>query len=270
MQIENSELLIAEQHLDSNIEFLAQHSKEEKTSVLGHVFKSIFVETPKDFFAGIGNFFKRYFKHYVESFKFFNKPSLKVHPFDNKDFRENTQHSFEIALIFTAVLLFFIKQNWIPVDKELQQQYGNDIMQMFMELAIFLIFALAYSFLIVFSVLSGRLIRTVFKVSVTRSESDILFAYLNNSFFSVSALLAFFLRCSMQYEQIKDTPAENSIMGFCLVLSFMLSTWWSIKFARLNQLSTMKRLIFHIVSIAWFTVLFGLGMSAICLFIIGS
>jgi hypothetical protein len=270
MQIENSELLIADQHPDTNIEFFTQQTKEEKVSVLGHVFKSIFVEIPKDFFAGIGNFFKQYFTHYAESFKFFNRPSLKVPPFDKKDFKENTQHSFEIALIFTAVLLFFIKQNWIPVDKELQEQYGNDIMQMFMEFAIFLIFAVAYSALIVLSVLSGRFIRSVFKVNVTRSESDILFAYLNNSFFSVSALLAFFFRCSMQYEQIKDTPAENSIIGFCLVLSFVLTAWWSIKFARLNQLSMMKRLIFYVISILWFTILFGLGMAAVCLFIIGS
>ena len=141
MQIENSELLVADQHIDTNIEFLAEHTKEENVSVLGHVFKSIFVEVPKDFFLGIWNFFKRYFRHYIETFKFFNKPSLKVPPFDKKDFKENTQHSFEIALIFTAVLLFFIKQNWIPVDKELQEQYGNDIMQMFMEFAMFLIFA---------------------------------------------------------------------------------------------------------------------------------
>lgn len=270
MQIENSELLVADQHIDTNIEFLAEHNKEEKVSVLGHVFKSIFVEVPKDFFLGIWNFFKRYFRHYIETFKFFNKPSLKVPPFDKKDFKENTQHSFEIALIFTAVLLFFIKQNWIPVDKELQEQYGNDIMQMFMEFAIFLIFAVAYSSLIVLSVLSGRLIRYVFKVPVSRSESDILFAYLNNSFFSVSALLAFFFRCSMQYEQIKGKGTENSVMGFCLLLSLILVAWWSIKFARLNKLSMMKRLIFYVISIAWFTILFGLGMSAICLFVIGS
>jgi hypothetical protein len=270
MQIENSELLIANHHVDTNIEFLTENTKEEKVSVLGHVFKSIFVEIPKDFFAGIGNFFKRYFQHYSESFKFFNKPSLKVAPFDKKDFKENTQHSFEIALIFTAILLFLIKQNAIPVDKELQEQYGNDLMQMFMEFAIFLIFAVAYSALIVFSVLSGRLFRSVFKVPVTRNESDILFAYLNNSFFSVSALLAFFFRCSMQYEQIKGTGTESSVIGFCIVLSFLLTTWWSIKFAKLNQLSIVKRLAFFMVSITWFTVLFGLGMASICLFIIGS
>jgi hypothetical protein len=270
MQIENSELLVSDPGVDTNVEFLSDRNREQKVSVLGHVFKSIFVETPKDFFLGIWNFFRRYVTHYRESFRFFNRPSLKVPPFDKKDFKENTQHSFEIALIITAILIFLIKQNAIPVSKELQEQYGNDLIQMFMEFAIFLIFAVAYSLLIVLSVFSGRLIRFLFKVPVTRSESDILFAYLNNSFFSGSALLAFFFRCSMQYEQIEGTRTEKGVIGFCLLLSFVLTTWWSIKFAKLNHLSFVRKLIFYVVSIAWFTILFGAGMTAVCLFIIGS
>lgn len=270
MQIENAELLIAGERPDTNLEFLTEQSKEEKVSVLGHVFKSIFVEIPKDFFLGIWNFFKRYFKHYAESFKFFNKPSLKVPPFDKKDFKENTQHSFEIALIVTAILIFLIKQNAIPVNKELQEQYGNDLIQMFMEFAIFLIFAVAYTVLIVVSVLSGRFIRSVFKVPVTRSESDILFAYLNNSFFSVAALLAFLFRCSVQYDQIEGTGTETSITVFCVFIGLVLTIWWSIKFAKLNQLSIVKKLIFYMVSITWFTIVFGVGMSAVCFFVMGS
>lgn len=271
MEIENSELLIADQHIDTNIEFLTeQQSTKENISVLGHVFRSIFVEIPKDFFLGIWNFFRRYFTHYNESFRFFNKPSLKVPPFDKKDFKENTQHSFEIALIFTALLIFLIKQDAIPVNKHLQEQYGNDLVQMFFELVIFLIFAVAYTVLIVFSVLSGRFIRSAFKVPVSRGESDILFAYLNNSFFSISALMAFFFRCSMQYDQIEGTETESTITGLCLVLSFLLVTWWSFKFARLNKMPILKRLVFHIISIAWFTIVFGIGMSSICFFIIGA
>lgn len=271
MQIENTaDALVVDGSIDTNLEFLAEEKKEESTSVLGHVFRSIFVEIPKDFVLGIWNFFKRYFVHYVESFKFFNKPSLKVPPFDKKDFKENTQHSFEIALIITAILLFLIKQNAIPVNKELQENYGNDLIQMFFEFFIFVIFAVAYAVLIVASVLSGRLMRSLFKIPVTRGESDILFAYLNNSFFSISALLAFFFRCSMQYEQIKNTGTETSLMVFCVFVSLLFTIWWSFKFARFNKLPLIKRLLFHILSIGWFTVVFGMGMSAICLFIIGS
>lgn len=270
MQIEDAELLIASKRAETNFEFLTEKSKDEKVPVLSHVFKSIFVEIPKDFFLGIWNFFRRYSRHYAESFKFFNKPSLKVPPFDKKDFKENTQHSFEIALIVTAALIFLIKQNVIPVNKELQEQYGNDLIQMFMEFAIFLIFAVAYTVLIVVSVLSGRFIRSVFKVAVTRSESDILFAYLNNSFFSVSALLAFLFRCSIQYDQIEGTGTETSIIVFCVFISLLLTIWWAIKFAKLNHLSIVKKLIFYTVSITWFTIVFGVGMSAVCFFVMGS
>jgi hypothetical protein len=270
MLTETPELVADESILKNNIELLAEPTKEEKTSVLGYVFKSIFVEVPKNFFSGIGDFFKRYYRHYVETFTFFNRPSLKVAPFSKKDFKENTQHSFEIALIFTAVLFFLIKQDVIPADKELQAHYGNDIMQMFMEFMVFVIFALAYSVLIVLSVLSGRLVRSVFKVPVTRTESDILFAFLNNSFFSVAALLAFLFRCTMQYEQIEGTETESGVTGFCILLSFVLTVWWSVRFARLNHLSVVKKLIFYVVSITWFTILFGLGMAAICMFILGA
>ena len=141
---------------------------------------------------------------------------------------------------------------------------------MIMEFAIFLIFAVAYCVQIVVSVLSGRLLRSVFKVPVTRSESDILFAYLNNSFFSISALLAFLFRCSVQYDQIEGTGTETSIIIFCVFLSFLFVVWWSVKFAKLNHLSIVRRLIFHVVSIAWFTIVFGAGMSAVCFFVMGS
>lgn len=269
MQIEPTAALETEA-IDTNIEFVAEEISDKKISVLGHVFKSIFVEIPRDFIFSIWNFFKRYFKHYIESFKFFNTPSLKVPPFDKKDFKENTQHSFEIALIFTAVLIFLIKQDLIPVNKHLQEQYGNDVIQMFFELVIFLIFAIAYSALILVSVLTGRLFRFIFRVPVTKGESDILFAYLNNSFFSLSALLAFIFRCSFQYEEIKGTATVNTILVFCLLLSLILSVWWSLKFAGLNKLSIVRRVIFHIISIAWFTLVFGIGMGTICFFIIGA
>lgn len=272
MQLENSTVpAFVEESGETNSSFVAntEHT-EKKASVLGAVFRSIFVEGPKDFFGGITGFFRRYFRHYGESFKFFRRPSLKVAPFDKKDFKENAMQSFELALIFTAALIFMIKQSWIPVDADLQEKYGNDIFQFFFELIIFVIFALAYFTQILLSVLAGRLLRVLFSVPVTRSESDVLFCYLNNSFFSITALLAFIFRCGMQYEQIKGTSTESGIMAFCLLLAFGLVSWWSVNFARLNQLSVIRKLLFYFFSISLFSLLFGLGMSAICLFIIGA
>lgn len=261
----------AEDLQTTNAGFIATGLEAEKQPpVLSAVFRSIFVEGPKGFFASIFGFFRRYFRHYKEAFKFFRRPSLKVAPFNKKDFRENSQHSFEIALLFTATLIFMIKQNWIPVNKELQEQYGNDIFQMFFELMIFLIFAVAYFVQILLSVLAGRLLRVLFKVPVTRNESDVLFCYLNNSFFSIAALMAFVFRCGTQYEQIEGSSTESGIMALSVLLSFCLVTWWSMNFARLNQLSVFRKIGFYVFAISLFTVLYGIGMSAICLFVIGA
>ncbi|WP_162944952.1 hypothetical protein [Flavisolibacter nicotianae] len=255
----------------TNAEFVAETELTEKQpSVLGTVFRSIFIEGPKDFIGGIFGFFRRYFRHYGESFRFFKRPSLKVAPFEKNDFKENAMQSFELALIFTAALIFMIKQSWIPVNNDLQEKYGNDIFQLFFELIIFVIFALAYFAQILLSVLAGRLLRFLFSVPVTRRESDVLFCYLNNAFFSIAALLAFVFRCGMQYDQIQGTSTESGIMTFCFLTSFCLVTWWSVNFARLNRLSVVRKLFFYIFSILLFTLLYGLGTSAICLFIIGA
>lgn len=262
---------VPENELLTNAEFVAEIAQTEKQpSVLGVVFRSIFIEGPKDFIGGIFGFFRRYFRHYGESFRFFQRPSLKVAPFDKKDFKENAMQSFELALIFTAALIFMIKQSWIPVNNDLQEKYGNDIFQLFFELIIFVIFALAYFTQILLSVVAGRVLRFLFSVPVTKRESDVLFCYLNNAFFSIAALLAFVFRCGMQYDQIQGTSKENGIMAFCFLTSFCLVTWWSVNFARLNQLSVVRKLFFFVFSILLFTLLYGLGTSAICLFIIGA
>lgn len=243
---------------------------QQPSSVLKAVSRAILVEGPKDFFGSFFAFFRRYFCHYRDAFRFFSRPSVKVAPFNSKDIRENSQHAFEVALLFTAALIFMIKQNWIPVNKELQEQYGNDFVQMFFELVIFFIFAAAYFVQLLLSVLAGRLVRLLFQVPVTRNESDVLFCYLNNAFFSLSAFMAFCFRCSMQFDQISGTSTETGIYGFSFLLSFCLVALWSFNFARLNHLSVVRRLFFFVFAILLFTVLYGLGMSAICLFVIGS
>lgn len=249
------------------------HAKERgrDISVLGAVFRAIFVEGPKKFFGGIFHFFRRYFRHYGDSIKFLNWPSLKVAPFNDKDFKESSMLSFEVALLFSAALIFMIKQDWIPVHKELQDHYNNDLMEIYYQLVIFIIFAVAYFGQILLTVLTGRLLRVMFKIPVTRTESDILFAYLNNTFFSLSALMAFLIRCSMQYEEIKNAEGTiNGITMFCLLLTFGLITWWSVNFARLNKLSIWRRLFFYLFSIALYTLMLGICMGAVIFFILGT
>lgn len=255
----------------TNVEFItAPDASEKQPSVLRSVFRSIFVEGPRDFFGGIFHFFRRYFRHYAEALAFFRRPSLKVATFDSKDFKESSLQSFELALIFTAALLFMIKQNWVPVDKQLQEKYGNDLMQLFMEAAIFVIFALAYFAQLLLSIVAGRLVRVLFQFPLTRKESDVLFCYLNNAFFSLSALLAFFVRCNLQYGQIQGTEKEYGLYTFCVILSFFLVSWWSFNFARLNQLPALRRLAFFLISIVLFTALYGVGMSAVVSFVSGT
>lgn len=163
-----------------------------------------------------------------------------------------------------------MKQRWIPVDTAMMVTYENDITQMIMEFLIFLMLAGAYFVQLLLSVLAGRLLRVVFQVGVTRKESDILFCFLNNSFFSLAALMAFFLRMGVQYEQIENTPTENGIYAICIMISFCLVSVWSFRFAKLNGLSTVKIGLFYLFAIVLFTLLYGIGMSAICAFLLGS
>lgn len=270
MQIEN-DAAVQEQAVESATQTLvAAEIFTETPPVLTTVFRSIFVDGPKDFFGGIGKFFKRYFVHYKTVAKFFYRPSLKATPFDKKDYQESSQLSFEIVLLLFAAILFMIKQAWIPVNKELLSTYENDITQMLMEFLIFLMLAAAFFVQLLLSVLAGRLLRLLFRVPITRKDSDILFCFLNNSFFSLAALLAFTLRLGVQYDQIENTPTENGIYLLCFFISFCLISVWSFRFAKLNGLSNIKIGLFYLFAILLFTFLYGIGMSAICAFLLGS
>jgi hypothetical protein len=239
-------------------------------AVLSAVSRSIFIETPRDFFSGIGNFFKRYYIHYKSVFTFLNRPALHNFRQGKGDFRESAQLSFEISLLLVAALLFMIKQNMIPVDKSLQEMYGNDIMQMFMEFAIFIMLGVAFFGQLLLSVLLGRVQRLFFSVPVSRKESDTLYCLLNNSFFSISAFLAFFLRLGAQFEQLEAANSTSGIYVLCFFLSFFGVGWWSFRFAKLHKLRTVKKAGFHLFSLLFLTILYGTGMSAICAFVLGT
>lgn len=242
----------------------------EAPPVLGTVFRSIFVEVPKDFFASIGNFFKRYFVHFKTVFRYFGRPSLRTTPFNKINFSDHTQHSFEIALLLVAALLFMIKQDWIPADESLKEVYGNDIMEMLMQFFIFVLMALAFFAQLVLSVVCGRIYRALFKVPITKKQTDILFCFLSNSIFSLSALLAFLMRLGGQYEQIRGTDTENSIFVICFGLCFLLVSWWSLRFAKWNGVAGGKKVLFILTAIPLLTILYGAGMTAICFFILGA
>ncbi|MDQ3277047.1 MAG: hypothetical protein M3Q06_01895, partial [Bacteroidota bacterium] len=144
------------------------------------------------------------------------------------------------------------------------------IMQMMMDFIIFVLQALAFFGQLLLSVLLGRLQRILFNLPVSRKQADTLYCLLNNSFFSIAALLSFFLRMGTQYEKIKDTGTESGIYVLCFFVSFLFVGWWSVKFARLHKLPAGKQFGFHLFSIVLLTCLYGIGMSAICAFVLGT
>ncbi|HEY0067944.1 MAG TPA: hypothetical protein VGB46_11295, partial [Flavisolibacter sp.] len=139
---------IATTAIDTNEEYIAAENVRKQPAVLTSVFRSIFVETPKDFFGGIFGFFARYIRHFIDGFKYFWKPSLKVPPFENKDFKEDCQRTFELVILVTAALIFLIKMDWIPAHEQMAAAYGNDIAQMAVEAYIFLVFGVSYLLLV--------------------------------------------------------------------------------------------------------------------------
>lgn len=269
MSTENSSPshLINDGVIDTNIEYVHAKNAEKRTPVVSSVFKSVFVEIPKDFFWSIAGFFLRYFRHYWETVKYIHKPSLEVPPFDKKDFKENAQHSFEIALLASAFLIFMIKQGWIPVQRDLQEVYGNDFGQMFIQFFIFIIFAIAYFVLILLSVGLGRLLRLIFKFPISREETDILFAYFNNSLFSIAVILAFIFRCGGHAKEIEDTPYEYLMLGVAYAVSIYVIWRWTSGFARLNNLPNRK--LFNAIIIPLFSILYGTAVFMICAFVSG-
>lgn len=257
--------------IETNEEYIAAENTKKQPAVLSSVFYSIFIETPRDFFGGIFGFFARYIRHFVDGFKYFWKPSLHVPPFEDKDFREDCKRTFEFALIITGALIFMVKMDWIPADTELQGYYGNDIMQMIMELMIFSIFALCYSGFMLISVLMGRLLRLLFRIPASRRETDILFTYLNNSLFSIGVIVSFMFRCGLQFDQVEgDEVFATNVAAIYFLLYAPAIILWSIRFVKFQPLRGIRRILFILIASVFFSYFFTATSQLITFFILGT
>ena len=234
--------------LDTNVEYISASGIETQPPIITSVFKSIFVETPKDIYVSIKIFFLRYASLFTDAYKYLKSPSLKIKPFSTKDYKESCQHTFELLIIITGILIFMIKLDWIPAQQELQAIYNNDLQQMFFQLMIFVIFAVSYFILIILAVIAGRTYRYLFKIPVTKQEVDILFTYLNNSLFIIMAIVAFLMRCTVKFETVKDNDALPNIVLLVFIFGFgFLIYRWAKRFAELNNIPQAKRKFFRIL-----------------------
>lgn len=261
--------------VDTNYEYINQKGIHDQPPIITSVFRSIFVEIPKEFYFGIKNFFKRFTDLFKDGFKYLKYPSLKVDPFATKDYKENCQHTFEYVLIVVALLIFLIKLDWIYGQDVLKAAYNNDISQAIMQFMIFVIFAVSYFVLIVLSVLLGRIFRLIFKMPVTRHESDILFTYLNNILFIITASIAFIIRCIVPVVNVQDEKGdayEEVTYGF---LAFFIFTFgiliyrWAARLALLNNVKSSVRLPFQMAVTVITAALLGFSSTAITFFIWG-
>lgn len=247
-------------------------TKKKEPSILGSVFRTIFVETASDFFGGIRNFFARYGRHFFYCFKYLFHPSLRNQRLAQSDWKQNCQQAFELSILVSVLIFFLIKVNWIPVtDKALQETYGNDISQMLMNLMVFLVFALTYCLLCLFSIMAGRILRLVFSVATTKQETDILFIYLTNVIFSIAAVLALFFRCGVTAEMVDQMNVSASAMwaSFVLLLFIPLEIW-GYRFAKLNGLKGVRRIAFVVIIPFSLSIFYGFAVYMITLFLLGT
>lgn len=256
--------------LDSNVEYISAKGIHDQSPIITSVFRTIFVEIPKEFYHGIKNFFSRYANLFKDGFKYLKYPSLKVDPFATKDYKENCQYTFEFLLLVIALLIFLIKLDWIYGVESLKAVYNNDISQAILQFAIFICFAISYFLLIVISVFLGRIFRSLFRIPVTRQESDILFSYLNNILFILTATAAFFVRCIVPVENIEgNETVPYVIMGIFAVGFGLMVFKWAGRLALLNNMRTSTRISFKIVVTIVIAFLYGFCSTAVTFFIWG-
>lgn len=267
----NNEIITPTSQLDTNAEYISVKGVHDQPPIITSVFKSIFVEIPKEFYVGIRNFFLRFINLFKDGFKYLKYPSLKIDPFATKDYKESCQHTFEFSLVITALLIFLIKLDFIFGEENIKAVYNNDISQALMQFFIFICFAVYYSVLVVVWVLAGRLFRIIFKLPVTRQECDILFTYLNNVLFLITASLAFILRCIVPFRNIKgDEDAAGGIIFIVYGLIFGIMIYrWAGRFALLNNLNPSTKLRFKIVVTIVTTIFFAFCSLILTSFIWG-
>lgn len=256
--------------LDTNAEYIAPQYAERQPAVMTSVFRAILLETVKDFFGSIKNFFLRYIRHFVSCFRYLWFPSLRTRPFDRLDFKEHAQQSFELALLVLFAVIFMVKADWIPAtSSDLLETYNDDISSMFVEVMMFFMFAVGYLVLAVLSVLGGRLLRLLFKPVVTSRESDILFVYLHNALFSISMILALWARSTTSTHTGDVDHITQIIFGIFLVLCFFATLVWAPRFAWLNGLRGLRLVGFVLTAIIAYTLLFGIGNALITAVLVG-
>lgn len=257
--------------LDSNAEYISVKGVHDQPPIISSVFRSIFVETPKDFYFSIRNFFRRFFDLFKDGFKYLKYPSLRVDPFATKDYKENCQHTFEYALLMIALLIFLIKLDWIFGEEEMVAVYNNDISQAIMQFFIFVIEAVAYVVLVVVAAMLGRLFRVIFKMPVSVQECDILFIYLNNILFILTSSLAFLLRCVVPYRNIQgqENAVAVIILGIYAILYLVMIFQWSGRLALLNNLRQGARFPFQLTVTLVLTAVFAFCSLMLTSFIWG-
>jgi hypothetical protein len=258
MQIENT--AVNTSAVDTNEEYIIPQNAATEPAVLGTVFKAIVVETVKNFFGGIIDFFLRYIKHFVDGFRYFWSPTVKKHPFDTKDYKENCQHSFELTLLVLFAVIFMVKLEWIPpTTSQMLDWLNNDLSQMGVQFMMFVFFAVTYLILVGFSILTGRLWRGILKIEVTKKESDILFVYLNNSFFSIAAVIGLVVRCIVSMETTDSESLGSGLIVIFFPLCLLVNAIWAIRFAKLNKLSFGKGAVFFILTTIFYPLGFAFG-----------
>lgn len=254
MQLENTTAV------DTNEEYIIPQNAAKEPAVMGTVFKAIVIETIKDFFGSIIGFFLRYFKHFIDGFRYFWSPSLKKHPFDVKDYKENCQHSFELTLLVLFAVIFMVKLEWIPpTDSKMLDWLNNDLSQMGIQFMMFVFFALVYLILVVFSIVTGRMWRAMLRVKTTKKENDILFVYLNNTFFSIAAVVGLIVRCMVSLQTTDSESLGQGLIVIFFPLCLAMNILWSIRFAKLNGLNVGKGILFFILTNIFYPLGFAIG-----------
>jgi hypothetical protein len=258
MQLENAGATANE--VDTNEEYIIPQNASKEPAVLGTVFKAVVVETIKDFFGSIIGFFLRYIKHFIDGFRYFWSPSLKKYPFDTKDYKENCQHSFELTLLVLFAVIFMVKLDLIPpTDSKVLDWLNNDLSQMGIQFMLFILFALTYLVLIIFSILTGRLWRTFLKIKITKRESDILFVYLNNTFFSIAAVVGLIVRCMVSLQTTDTDSLGAGLITIFFPICLLMNTIWAIRFAKLNGMNFGKGAVFFVITTIFYPLGFALG-----------
>jgi hypothetical protein len=251
---------------NTNAEYINSATPIKETAVIPTVTKAIFVDTIRDFFGGIKNFFKRYFVHFIRCFAYFWNPSLQKKPFRDLNYKENSQHAFEFVIIILALLLFMIKVGWVPEPNEASAVwYENELMETLLDVFVFLLYAILYVSFAILSVLIGRLLRVIFRLKLPRTESDILLIYLNNAFFSFTAVSTLFIRSIVS----TATHEEESISAF-LAQGFIfpiivLTLLWAIRFCYLHKVIWWKSILYVIFSVSIYTIFYLITSYIVCM-----